>query len=389
MERVRMTFPEFQYSNKQVAKVGKELRGQIFMDEDNRERVIEIFKIAHSWRDSHAFPMRSIRSEVHSRMSKLGIEGVTAARLKRMPSIRDKLRKLPYNLNQIQDLGGVRAIVPSMEQLNRLRHELETNSSNLIINIDNHISQPKIDGYRSLHVIFKFQCRGDADKYTGRRIELQLRTRLQHSWATAVEAVSLYTGQNMKAGYGSSDWLRLFYLISIELALAEKSPIPGNSPTRTQRVEEIKNLNDKVNATDILEDLRQTAKALDMYDFGQQKPEYFLVEYDNIKKIANVRPKFGLIEGVKSYEKREIENNIKGLENRGTVLVEADKVEDLKAAYPNYYGDVQYFVQNLKKIVKGKEAEEYTLPPRRTPPPQEKPSDMSWMRPGRNRRWKF
>lgn len=92
--------------------------------------------------------------------------------------------------------------------------------------------------------------------------------------------------------------------------------------------------------------------------------------------------------GLKSYDEREIENNIEGLEKRGTVLIEADKVEDLKEAYPNYYGDVRYFINNLTRVVKGRDAEEYTLPPNRMPPPQEKPGDMSWMRPSSKRRWR-
>ena len=31
----------------------------------------------------------------------------------------------------------------------------------------------------------------DAELYNGRRIEIQVRTRLQHAWATAVEGVGL------------------------------------------------------------------------------------------------------------------------------------------------------------------------------------------------------
>jgi hypothetical protein len=45
------------------------------------------------------------------------------------------------------------------------------------------------------------------------------------------------------------------------------------------------------------------------------------------------------------------------------VLVEADKIESLKEAYPNYFGDVQVFKHNLSRIVRGEDAIEFTLSP--------------------------
>ncbi len=37
------------------------------------------------------------------------LEDVIVARLKRMQAIRHKLRRIPHNLSQLQDLGGCRA----------------------------------------------------------------------------------------------------------------------------------------------------------------------------------------------------------------------------------------------------------------------------------------
>ena len=73
--------------------------------------------------------------------------------------------------------------------------------------------------------MFSF-CGRDADTviYNGKRIELQVRTRLQHSWATAVEAVGLFRGEELKNHKGSEEWLRLFKLLSAEFAEAERCP---------------------------------------------------------------------------------------------------------------------------------------------------------------------
>jgi hypothetical protein len=69
------------------------------------------------------------------------------------------------------------------------------------------------------------------------------------------------------------------------------------------------------------------------------------------------------------------------------VLVEADKLENLKAAYPNYFGDVQLFKTQLNNLAKGRDVEEYTVKPQETvaPRPRENP-DLSWFK--RRIRWK-
>jgi hypothetical protein len=56
-------------------------------------------------------------------------------------------------------------------------------------------------------------------------------------------------------------------------------------------------------------------------------------------------------------------------------------------AYPNYFGDVQLFKMQLKKITQGDDAVEYTMPPQATVPkgPKEK-VDLSWFK--RRMRWR-
>jgi Region found in RelA / SpoT proteins len=83
---------------------------------------------------------------------------------------------------------------------------------------DDYIARPKPDGYRSHHLMFNFRDRRNAGIHDGRRIEVQLRTRLQHSWATAVEAVGLFRGEDLKGNQGNPKWLRLFTLMSAEFA---------------------------------------------------------------------------------------------------------------------------------------------------------------------------
>jgi ppGpp synthetase/RelA/SpoT-type nucleotidyltranferase len=130
-----------------------------------------------------------------------------------------------------------------------------------------YILQPKADGYRSHHMVFSFNDEGRAAPFDGRRVELQIRTRLQHSWATAVEAVGLYRDEDMKAGYGNEEWLRLFSLMSAEFADAENCPVHDNMPSRTNRFHEIKDLNNSVKAASVLENIKNATFTSQNYYF--------------------------------------------------------------------------------------------------------------------------
>lgn len=237
--------------------------------------------------------------------------------------------------------------------------------------------------------MYKFRGTGRGEAYNGRRIEIQIRTRLQHSWATAVEAVGLFRQEDMKAGEGNSDWLRLFDLMSAELAMAENCPESDSVPPHDFRVQEIRHLDNKLEAVDTLEKLRYAVRYTDMIEDYGVRPKYYRIEYDNEKGVVNVTQHYKPISGILDYNRAEEDDNITGGNKLNTVFVEADKVEDMKEAYPNYFGDVQLFNRNLKAITEGEDAREYTMPPRyRPPPPPKEAPDLSWFRPGRRRRWK-
>ncbi|MBV8457910.1 MAG: RelA/SpoT domain-containing protein [Acetobacteraceae bacterium] len=98
-----------------------------------------------------------------------------------------------------------------------------------------YIVNPKNDGYRSHHLMLTYKGRGPLSVFTGRTIELQVRTRLQHSWATSIEAVGLFRREELKNNQGSADWLRLFKLMSAEFSEAECCPLPPDIPGITDR----------------------------------------------------------------------------------------------------------------------------------------------------------
>ena len=193
----------------------------------------------------------------------------------------------------------------------------------------------------------------------------------------------------MRASEGDLDWLRLFELMSAELAVAENCPAAPHLPPRDQRVKEIQELNCKLNAVNILEDLRYVVRYTDLPEESREEPGYYRIEYNNNLQTVTVTKYLNRVAGAIVYGKAEEGDNMSGENRLNTVLVEADKIESLKAAYPNYFGDVQLFSKNLQHITRGEVAQEYTMPPRQTYPPLTKePPDMSWFRPGCHRRLK-
>jgi hypothetical protein len=236
-------------------------------------------------------------------------------------------------------------------------------------------------------MMFKYRGDGDDAVFHDRRVEVQVRTWLQHTWATAVEAVGAYRGENMKGGEGNPEWLRLFALMSAEFASTEKCAEPPGLPERTARVHEIMHLDNELDAANTLENIAHAVKYTENID-PKSEPEYYQIIYDKKNRIVNVYPFYNAVAGALAYDESEVKAE-KSQSGVTTVLVEADSIDNLKAAYPNYFGDVQMFRTQLRAITQGEAAVEYEMPKRIAPartPPREKPDD-SWLR-GRNKRWK-
>lgn len=369
-----------------VRRAGEALRGDLIWTDDTAESIREVFRVANNWRDSHAYPMNRMRYELGGQIRRCQISGgITVARLKRMPSVRRKLRKISSHLNQIQDLAGCRAVLPTMDDVRSVIASLRTSSKHELHREDDYIQYPKIDGYRCHHMIFKFKGDGGESVYNDRRVEIQLRTQLQHSWATAVEAVGMFRREDMKAGQGDAAWLRLFTLMSAEF-MAEEGVAPPDD-NQGQRHKEISDLNSHLGAIQVLEDLRQAVRITEDYAFDpRNKPDYFLIRYDRETRSVTVSAQFGPIYAVQSYDRAESIDPIADNSQFNSVLVEVDEIENLKTAYPNYFGEVGMFRDRLIRATGG-DPSDFHLPPQPRAPsrPKEKP-DMSWLHTWK--RWK-
>jgi hypothetical protein len=332
-------FPSFKYTMKEVRQAGAALSQKLIWTDDTAESIRRTFAIAHNWRDSHGYPMNRFRGILNGQIKKNHMAGNTVARLKRMPSIRGKLVKQQWPLDKIQDLAGCRTIVPSIKDARALIERMRRLNRHVLHREDPYIDKPKANGYRCHHMIYRYRGDGDDAVFNERRVEVQIRTLIQHTWATAVEAVGAYRSENMKAGEGSPEWLRLFAVMSAEFAATEKCPEPPGTPERAARVREIIELDKHLTAANTLDSIAHAVAYTENID-PKSEPEYYQIIYDKKNRVVNVYPFFSAEAGAKAYDETEV-NAEKSQSAVTSVLVEADNIENLKAAYTNYFGDVQ------------------------------------------------
>lgn len=331
------------HSKREILKASKALRGDILQADQSS---IEIFRIAHNWRASHILPMHLLRKELAAKC--IGIEGckITASRLKRMSSIRKKLRSGPHTFYQMQDIGGCRVILDDMDGIRQILNKYRDQPRHIFKSENDYLSEPKIGGYRSHHMVFKFSGDSQYQSFNNKPIliELQFRTKLQHAWATAVETVGMVEGQDMKGGKGNESWLRLFALMSSEFADIEKTKIVAGTPVdKQERRKEIRNLVKTLDAIKVLNGYKNAIYLADNYK-NLSSPLY-LIQYNVETKQVTVRG-FSQQTSIEGYSKAENNNN-----SLNSVLVEVSKIADLRAAYPNYFLDVTIFNERLKDIV--------------------------------------
>ena len=117
-----------------------------------------------------------------------GCQVEVSQRLKRLNTILNKLVREPnLPLSNMQDIGGVRAILDSIEEVRRVEERLKRNRP--VLGYRDYITHPRKSGYRGVHVVVG---------YDDRQIEVQLRTRVMHDWAITVERLSSRVGENLK-----------------------------------------------------------------------------------------------------------------------------------------------------------------------------------------------
>ena len=219
-----MRFPTPKNSRKAVNRAGDVLKA---MTETPAE-LMKAYEIVSNWRSCHGYPINTFKITLRRKGAQVDKTVLVAQRLKRFESIIAKLQRYPnMNLAQMQDIGGLRAVVKTVSQLHRLRDiylglKHPTFARDLVTR--DYTDTPKPSGYRSIHLVYRYKNRGMPD-YDGLQIELQLRTKLQHIWATAVETIDTFLQYSLKASRGPEEWLDFFSITGSAFARLKSNPL--------------------------------------------------------------------------------------------------------------------------------------------------------------------
>jgi len=103
---------------RRLALLRSELLAGIQLDADNGAQAIIDMGLVEGWRELHAAPLRAtsanLRHYVRPRSAKASANVSVTQRLKKFSTILDKLNRYPkMQLSRMEDVGGVRAILPA------------------------------------------------------------------------------------------------------------------------------------------------------------------------------------------------------------------------------------------------------------------------------------
>ncbi|MFA5996730.1 MAG: RelA/SpoT domain-containing protein [Candidatus Paceibacterota bacterium] len=322
----------------------------LISDSATHEELVHALEIINNWRAAHAFPLNTFQNGLRKKALSVDTNSLIAQRIKRLASIDIKLRRFPaMKLSQMQDLGGCRAIVHTVEQVKKIANLYKRSSiKHKLVHFDDYISQPKPSGYRGVHLIYRYFSDKNP-KYNGQKIEIQIRSLRQHAWATAVEIVGTIIKQGLKSNQGEQEWLRFFSLMGSAIAGLEKCPqVPGTPENIAVLKKEIKTL---TRTLDVRHRLMTYGQALKKIEENETNAHYYLLVLNpSIEEITIKGFKKSELE-VATQTYLEAEERILSAAGAEAVLVSVDSVAALQRAYPNYFLDTKFFVELIDSIV--------------------------------------
>ena len=345
-----MKMGENDISKNQVRKAGENVKDDKATDED--------YKTISLWRSKHISIMTAMVNAINRKKVKNLKAIIVARRLKRLSSIEFKLKRFPnMKLDTMQDIAGVRVVFKELQQVTNFQMLMEQIYSNedrkikfKLISTKDYIQEPKDDGYRSIHQIFEHK---DAKMH----LELQIRTQLQHYWATAVEVLGMKGESKIKQGKGEDYHKEFFKLSSALFSYTENTTISSKYKSLSKKdiCEKIAELNQKHNILKNLSGLAVSGQNIERRanekKANEKKGYYFIVVLNfekNKLSIAGFSRK-NFAEAKKFYD--VCEQDSKKNQNTDVVLISLDKFRLLKQAYPNYYLDSSSFIGVIEKAL--------------------------------------
>lgn len=340
-----MNYERVKYSRSKIEKAGKVIAKYA----DSTTEYNEYIPIVDNWRAAHALPLDKITMIVNNCLE--ASQGINVVqRLKRLDSIIGKLqRKNNTGLYRMQDLGGCRVIVPEIKDIYKIVDTLKNSlihNGHEVYKEDDYLIKPReISGYRSYHMVVKYH--EEDTSYDGMFVEIQVRTKLEHCWATAVEIMDATTNETLKVGTGKKEYMYFFKLVSALFSIAEETTIvDGIEKDKHKIVDEIYRI-DKEES--VREKLTAYNKAISFTGDYPLEADYFLLITDMRKRTISASPyrNSDINEAIVRYQ---YEESRKQINHCDVVLVAAKSFEIIRECYPNYFKDASAFLLRVNEF---------------------------------------
>jgi ppGpp synthetase/RelA/SpoT-type nucleotidyltranferase len=341
----------------QFSRTKVDLAGKTLIRCKDAETLPELSLAAlNDWRNFHTFPLNSITVVLKGKARKIQSDALIVERLKRSRSVLSKLEREPsMRLTQMQDIGGCRAVMKSVDDVYKLKESyFDGNGKYEIVHIDDYIRSPKDSGYRSIHLILRYNSK-KYPEYNKLLLEIQMRTNVQHAWATAVETVGAVIGQALKSSEGEERWLKYFQNASLALEYIERPLFTTIIPKSLGEIaRQLALLDKELKISEKLNSYREALKAtetkilpaqreLKITFFTKKKSEEAYRAYEEAERML---PRQSGLSQPSLFP--ELDN----YDGAQAVLVGAESFNSLRQCYPNYYLDTDFFLKTIDRFIK-------------------------------------
>jgi len=324
--------------------------GQTLLKPNTKLQYENALETLSQWRSYHASPLSTFAQTLKSRVKKISLSNntIVAQRLKRTPSILLKLQvHKTMRLSTMQDIGGLRAIVDNPREVYTLVELYRfSQTKHKLFSLNDYIENPKKDGYRGVHLIYKLS------KTPSLFLEIQIRSQLQHIWATGVEVFGTLQQSSFKSGHGEKKWLELFSLVSSIFAIKENAPVIDlhKNLSKNKILIRTKKLIHELQVIEQLNVYTNLYKLEPLKVSSGRTGNYSLISLNSKSNIIKVESfsSSRITEASKAYidlEKRYLNDK-----SMNVVLVNSGDIKKLELSYPNYFMDTKELLKNLSLI---------------------------------------
>ncbi|MEO9477262.1 MAG: RelA/SpoT domain-containing protein [Cyclobacteriaceae bacterium] len=199
------------FSKTQIRKLGDRIRSEISTGLDHVAPAD--IDMLEEYRISYKEYISTIFNKLYKESKGIRHDSITTYRLKRIESIVRKLYRYPsMELDRMSDVAGCRCILNNEARVYKLRDQIYE-----IFHVskeNDYYKNPVASGYKSIHL---YITESENDKWP---VEIQIRTKNDHNWATLVEIIDQLYDKSLKEGESDPKFDRFFVLMSILKSLS-------------------------------------------------------------------------------------------------------------------------------------------------------------------------